>query len=128
MLAPKPLITWTGYNSLLAQHATYLPGHVVWIAAEDDVCPSASHVGGYCDGIFAPTLTNNLRLTLHILWLGVQKLVLQPCRFRLLKSLVYYYDAAEIYDASHIEGLQASNAIDYLTVSLHTFCLRQCAL
>ena len=56
-----------------------VPGHVLRIAPQNDVCSSASHVGSNSDGALPTTLPYDLRLTLHILWLGVQQLIIQIC-------------------------------------------------
>ena len=50
------------------------PGHEVWVAAQQNVCPSASHVGSNRYLASPAALCHNLRLPLHILWLGIQQL------------------------------------------------------
>ena len=46
-------------------------GHVIGITAKDDVCAAAGHVGGNGYGASPAGLGNDLRLPLHIFWLGI---------------------------------------------------------
>lgn len=50
------------------------PSHILRVASQDNVSTTACHVGSDCNSLTAPTLGHNLRLTLHILRLSVEKL------------------------------------------------------
>lgn len=66
------------------------PGHVLGIAAENNVGSSSSHIGRNRDHALAATLSHNLGLALNILGLCIEQLVLQTCRrSRLIKVEVF---------------------------------------
>lgn len=54
--------------------AKNVPGHVLRVPSQNDVCASSRHVSRNGDCLAAPTLCYNLRFPLHIFWLGIQKL------------------------------------------------------